>query len=100
MEIKMDKGTLDKANQIKQQIEQLQKEIDEFPRYIVDRKEYEKSGHMYIKRFIMRERWKLKVPKGVFTKDLEFELSEEDLQALVELRQRKVNQLEKELEKL
>lgn len=96
----MDKGTLNKANQIKQQIEQLQKEIDEFPRYIVDRKEYEKSGHMYIKRFIMRERWKLKVPKGVFTKDLEFELSEEDLQALVELRQRKVKELEKELEEL
>lgn len=96
----MDKGTLNKANQIKQQIEQLQKEIDEFPRYIVDRKEYEKSGHMYIKRFIMRERWKLKVPKGIFTKDLEFELSEEDLQALVELRQRKVKQLEKELEEL
>lgn len=93
----MDKGTLDKANQIKQQIEQLQKEIDEFPRYIVDRKEYEKSGHMYIKRFIVRERWKLKVPKGIFTKDLEFELSEEDLQALVELRQKKVKQLEKEL---
>lgn len=96
----MDKGTLDKANQIKQQIEQLQKEIDEFPRYIVDRKEYEKNGRMHIKRFIMRERWKLKVPKGIFTKDLEFELSEEDLQALVELRQKKVKQLEKELEEL
>lgn len=96
----MNKETLNRANQIKQQIEQLQKEIDEFPRYIVDQKEYEKSGHMYIKRLLVRERYRLRVPKGIYLKDLEFELSEEDLQALVELRQKKVKELEKELEEL
>lgn len=96
----MDKGTLNRANEIKRKIDALKKEIEEFPRYIVNREEYEKSGHMYIKRLIIRERWKLKVPKGFFQNDLEFELSEEDLQSLVDLRQKKVKELEKELEQL
>lgn len=98
--VTMDKQTLNKANEIKQRIEELQKEIEEFPRYIVDPKEYKKSGHMYVKRLLIRERYKLKVPKGYFQKDLEFELSEEDLQALVELRQKKIAELEEELKSL
>ncbi len=95
----MDKETLDRANEIKIEIEKLQREIKEFPRYILDPKEYEKSGHMYVKRLLVRERYKLIVPKGI-VKDLEFELSEEDLRALVDLRIQKVKELEKELENL
>lgn len=96
----MDKETLDRANEIKSIIEKLQREIKEFPRYILDQKEYEKSGHMYVKRLLVRERYKLRVPKGYYVKDLEFELSEEDLRALVDLRIQKVKELEKELENL
>ena len=96
----MNRETLDRADEIKRKIEELEKEIAEFPRYIIDHKEYEKSGRMYVRRFLIRERYKLKVPKGYFSKDLEFELSEEDLQALVELRKRKVTELEEELKKL
>ncbi len=96
----MDKETLDRANEIKIEIEKLQREIKEFPRYILDQKEYEKSGHMYVKRLLERERYKLRVPKGYYAKDLEFELSEEDLRALVDLRIQKVKELEKELENL
>ncbi len=96
----MNKETLEKANEIKRKIEKLQQEIKEFPRYILDSKEYEKSGHMYVKRLLVRERYKLRVPRGCYVKDLEFELSEEDLQALVDLRIQKVEELEKELENL
>lgn len=96
----MDKETLNRASEIKRKIEELQKEIEEFPRYIIDRKEYEKSGRMYVKRFLVRERYKLRVPKGYFCDDLEFELSEEDLQALVDIRKQKIKELEEELEKL
>ncbi len=96
----MDKETLDRANEIKIEIEKLQREIKEFPRYILNQKEYEKSGHMYVKRLLERERYKLRVPKGYYVKDLEFELSEEDLRALVDLRIQKVKELEKELENL
>ena len=96
----MDKKTLNRANEIKREIEKLQKEINEFPRYIINQKEYEESGCMYVKRFLVRERYKLKVPKGCFVEDLKFELSEEDLQALVGLRVQKIRELEKELEDL
>lgn len=96
----MDKETLNRASEIKRKIEELQKEIEEFPRYIIDRKEYEKSGHMYVKRFLVRERYKLRVPKGHFCDGLEFELSEEDLKALVDIRKQKIKELEEELKKL
>ena len=92
--------TLIKANSIKKRIDGLQEEIKEFPRYIIDQKEYKKSGCMYVKRFLVREKYKLKIPKGYYLKDLEYELSEEDLQALVDIRLRKIEQLQKDLSEL
>jgi len=96
----MTEETLQKANVIKEQIEFLRKEIEEFPRYILHPKDYEETGHGYVKRILERYKYKLRVPKGYYVKDLEFELSEEDLQALVGIRKRKVEELLKELEKL
>lgn len=96
----MNKLTLDRANEIKAKIEALEKEIKELPRYIIDHKEYKKSGHMYIGRYLIRERYKIKIFKGQFSPDFEIELSEEDLQALIEIRQRKIAKLEEELKNL
>lgn len=96
----MNKATLDRANEINQQIKDLRQQIEEFPRYIIDPREYKKSGHMYVRRLLIRERYKIKIPKGNFSPNLEFELSEEDLQALVDIRKRKVEKLEEELENL
>lgn len=94
--------TFEKATQIKNKIADLQKEIKEFPRCVVDVGEYEKTGHKhyYIKRLFKKEVYKIRIPKGYCCKDLEFELSEEDLQALVDIRLRKVKELEKELTEL
>ena len=96
----MTEETLIKANSIKKRIDELQEEIKEFPRYIINREEYKKSGNMYVKRFLVRERCIIKIPKGHSLKDLEYELSEEDLQALVDIRLRKIEQLQKELSEL
>ena len=96
----MTEETLIKANSIKKRIDELQEEIKEFPRYIINREEYKKSGNMYVKRFLVRERCIIKIPKGHYLKDLEYELSEEDLQALVDIRLRKIEQLQKELSEL
>ena len=96
----MKRKTFQRAEEISKEIKRLENEIIEFPRYIVDKKAYEESGYMYVKRILERYKFKVRIPKGVFQKDLEFELSEEDLQALVELRVKKVKELEKELEEL
>lgn len=92
--------TLIRANEIKEEINRLNNEIKELPRYIIDRREYEKTGHMYIPRRLVRERYKLVAFKGHFSKDYEMELTEEDLDALVGIRLNKVTELKKEFEQL
>ena len=42
----MTEETLIKANSIKKRIDELQEEIKEFPRYIINREEDKKSGNM------------------------------------------------------
>ena len=92
--------TIYKANEIEAKIKELERQIKEFPRYIIDRQQYEKSGHMYVKRIFERYKFKIRIPKGYYQKDLELELSEEDLQALVDLRKKKIEELKKRLEEL
>lgn len=98
----MDKEALRRAMEINEKIKVLKEEITEIPRYILDYREYKKSGHMYVARMLQRKKWKFSIliPKGYYVKDLEFELSEEDLQALVNLRRAKIEKLEEELKNL
>jgi len=104
---KLNEKTLLKATEIKNQIEALKNEIEEFPRYITNRKMYEESNkkYGYISRLLERVKkhrscFVLRVPKGYQSNDLIFELSDEDLQALTDIRQRKIEALLNELEKL
>lgn len=103
----MNEKTLSKATEIKNQIDVLRNEIKEFPRYILNREIYEKSNkkYGYISRNLERVKKRrfcfvLRVHKGYQSNDLIFELSDEDLQALVDIRQRKIETLLNELEKL
>lgn len=97
---------IEKANAIITEMDQLQEQINEIPRYIVNRREYEKSNHkyMYIPRFFRRFRDDkqnvLQAFKGHGEKDYVLELTEEDLQALVDIRKRKLAELDAELRKL
>lgn len=96
----MNRETLKRAEEISEEIKRLENEINELPRYIIDKRAYKESGNMYVKRILERYKFKVRIPHGYFQKDLELEMSEEDLQALVELRVKKVKELEKELEEL
>lgn len=102
----MKREDIEKAQKIIAEMDQLQEQIDEIPRYIVNRQEYEKSGHkyMYIARYFQRfckgKKNVLKAFKGQCYDDYVLELTEEDLQALVDIRKRKLAELETELEKI
>lgn len=98
----MTEETLKKANEIKAEIERLNKEALEIPRYITNHRQYEESGHkyMYIPRRLVREKYKLVAFKGHFSKDYEMELTEEDLKALAEIRQKKIAKLKTKLAEL
>lgn len=98
----MTEETLNKANELKAEIERLNKEVLELPRYIINHRQYEESNHkyMYIPRRLVRERYKLVAFKGHFSKDYEMELTEEDLKALVKIRIDKISELKTELAEL
>ena len=95
----------ERAKEIVAEIEEIQKQIILIPRSVINRNEYENSGHkyMYIRR-LFRKFYNGK--ENVLTAykepgvDYVLELSEEDLQALVEIRRIKLLELKKELENL
>lgn len=88
--------TLRKANEIKSEIQRLEKEVSEIPEFEF----YRFGGINRIKRKLIKERYKLTAWKGHFQKEYEMTLTEEDLQALVEIRQKKIEELQKELAEL
>ncbi len=98
----MKREEFEEAQKIIAEIDQLQEEITEIPRYIVNRSEYEKSGHknMYIGRVFHRFH---KGKNNVLTaykspgEDYVVELTEEDLRALVDIRKKKIAELKAEL---
>lgn len=86
--------TLKKANEIKERIDSLQYEIDRLPRELLS-----SIHNKYTERILKRE-YKLKILKGVFSGDFEMKLTDEDLKALVRIREDKIRELQKELAEL
>lgn len=101
----MKREDFEEAKKIIAEIDELKKEIAEIPRYIVNRSVYEESGHknMYIRRLFRRF---YKGKRNVLTayeepgEDYVIELTEEDLQALVDIRWKKVEDLKSRLDEI
>ena len=94
---------LEKAKEIEKKISAIKEEITLIPRVIVDWRGYEESGHKYyyIKRLlkVWKNKRAIRAIKG-YNRQVEIELSEEDLNALVEIRRNKLKELEKQLTEL
>lgn len=90
----MTEETLKKANEIRDRIDSLQHEINILPRKLLSSVHNE-----YSERFLKRE-YKLRIFKGSFSGDFVMKLTDEDLKALVRIREDKVKELQKELAEL
>lgn len=91
---------LEKANEIKNEISKLKKECERLPRQYLD---WRDKKHGYWTRMLVGIGNKIMVrfPQNYEgDKNILMELSEEDLNALVELRKKKIESLNQELEKL
>lgn len=92
--------TLEKANEIKNEIINLKKECEKLPRQYLD---WRDKKHGYWKRMLIGigNKIMVKYPQSYEgDKNILMELSEEDLSALVEIREKKIELLNQELEKL
>ncbi|WP_097006745.1 hypothetical protein [Lacrimispora amygdalina] len=92
--------TLEKANEIKNEINKLTVECERLPRQYLD---WRDKKHGYWKRMLVGIGNKIFVrfPQNYEGgKNIIMELNEEDLNALVELREKKIELLNQELEKL
>lgn len=90
----MTEETLIIANEIRKRIDKLQYEIDRLPRELIS------SVHnKYAERILKRE-YRLKILEGIFNDGFEMELTDEDLKALVRIRENKIKELQKELAEL
>lgn len=93
----------EKAKEIEKQISAIKEEMALIPRVVVNWRGYEESGHKYyyIKRLL--KVWKnkrvIRAIKG-YNSEVEIELSEEDLNALIEIRRNNLKVLEKQLTEL
>lgn len=94
---------LEKAKEVEKQISAIKEEMALIPRVIVDWRGYEESGHKYyyIKRLlkIWKNKRAIRAIKG-YKSEVEIELSEEDLNALIEIRRKNLKELEKQLTEL
>ena len=90
----MTEETLIIANEIKTDIDELQYEVKKLPRKLVSSIESK-----YSKR-ILKIEYKLKFLGDVFKDYFEMELTDEDLKALVKIREDKIKKLQKELAEL
>lgn len=86
--------TLEKASEIKEKIDNLQYEIIRLPRELLS-----STNKKYAERFLKRE-YRLKILGGVRSGDFDIQLTDEDLKALVSIRENKIKDLQKELEEL
>jgi hypothetical protein len=92
--------TLEKANEIKNEIIKLKKECEKLPRQYLD---WRDKKHGYWKRMLIGigNKIMVKYPQNYEgDKNILMELSEEDLSALVEIREKKIELLNQELGKL
>ena len=94
---------LEKAKEIEKQISEIKEEMELIPRVVVDWRGYEETGHKcyYIKRLlkVWKNKRAIRAIKG-YNREVEIELSEEDLNALIEIRRNKLKELEKQLTEL
>lgn len=91
----MTEETLIIANEIKKRIDSLRYEINRLPRELLS-----SVNNKYTERILKRE-YKLKFFRdGVFSGDFEMKLTDEDLKALIRIREDKITELQKELAEL
>lgn len=90
----MTEETLIIANEIKKRIDKLQNEINRLSRSLLS-----SIYNKYSKRILIRE-YKLKFLGDVFANGFEMELTDEDLKALVRIRENKIKELQTKLAEL
>ena len=90
----MTEKTLKRANEIKAEIDRLQYEVNRLPRELLS-----SSNNLYAER-ILKRRYFLNIIKGVFDGDFVMKLTDEDLKALVRIREDRIKELQKELSEL
>lgn len=103
----MTQEALQRANEIQAELKKLEMEVKDLPRWIFDNRAYSEQKRGYIGRFLRMGRKNTPVieasvkstgfPFGNYD---EIEMSEEDLNALIEVRKAKIEALTKELEEL
>lgn len=95
----MTEQTLNKANELKRQIDELESECERLPRKYI----HDDDDRVYFKRHLVQiaQKFFVQFPKR-HNRDMKtlLELSEEDLQALVDIRMNKITMLREELENL
>lgn len=97
-----------KATKIMKEIDKIKKEIEELPRIIVNPREYKETNHKY--GYVRRNLARIMNKFVAYTANLNIssygdmkmicELTEEDLSALVNIRENRLNELRKELGQL
>ena len=90
----MTEKTLKRANEIKIEIDRLQHEVKLLPRQLLS-----SVNNQYAER-VLKRRYFLHILKGIFNGDFEMKLTDEDLKALVRIREDKIKELQKELAEL
>lgn len=90
----MTEETLKRANEIKAEIDRLQYEVKRLPRQIIS------SVHNQYAERILKRRYFLHILKGIFDENFVMKLTDEDLKALVRIRENKIKELQKELAEL
>lgn len=99
----MTETTLARANTLKKEIDQLEKEIRLLPRELLS-----STNNKYAERFLRKE-YHLRFEIGIFKGDImegvgederTMKLTDEDLNALIDIRKRKLAELRKELTEL
>lgn len=90
----MTEEALKRANEIKAEIDRLQYEVKRLPRELLS-----SVYNKYAERFLKRTYF-LHILKGVFDGDFVMKLTDEDLKALVRIRENKIKELQRELAEL
>ena len=90
----MTEKTLIRANEIKAEIDRLQYEAKLLPRKLLS-----SVNNQYAERFLKR-RYLLNILGGILNGDFVMKLTDEDLKALVRIRENKIKELQRELEEL